>query len=184
MNVKEIENMDNNISAVNTNFYEKYHPQIRAIVTRILNNADLSCDIDDCVNTVYIELIERLIQYNETRGTMGAFVSIIARSTALNYCRSNMRRRGELIGDDKIAFFYNPLEFENEVEFEMLIESIFKKLNKQEKALFNMKFMFFYSPEEIAKVLNIRQNTVNKRVGRLKNKIKNFLIRGGITVYE
>jgi len=91
-----------------------------------------------------------------------------------------MRKISELIGDEKIEFFYNPINFENEVEFEMLVENIFKKLNKQEKALFNMRFMYFYSLAEIAKVLNIKQNTVNKRVSRLKNKIKNFLIKGGI----
>ena len=170
----------NNIYEINNNFYEKYNPQIRAIVTRILNYANQPRDIDDCVNTVYIELIERLQQYNETRGSMGAFVSIIARSTALNYCKGNMRKISELIGDEKIEFFYNPINFENEVEFEMLVENIFKKLNKQEKALFNMRFMYFYSLAEIAKVLNIKQNTVNKRVSRLKNKIKNFLIKGGI----
>ena len=167
---------------VNDNFVYKFNPQIRAVVTRILNYSNQSRDIDDCVNTVYIELIEKLRQYNETRGSLSAFVAIIARSTALNYCTSNMRRNGELIGDDKIAFFYEPLDFENEVEFKIIVESIIKKLNNREKALFNMKFMFFYSPEEIAKVLNIKQNTVNKRVSRLKNKIKNFLIKGGITI--
>ena len=126
--------------------------------------------------------MEKLRQYNETRGSLKAFVSIIARSAALNYCRDNQRKTSELIGDDKIAFFYNPLEFDNEVEFEMLIESIFKKLNKHEKALFNMRFMYFYPPEEIAKVFNIKQNTVNKRISRLKDKIKNFLIKGGISI--
>ena len=151
-------------------------------MTRILSYAGQSGDIDDCVNTVYVELIERLYQYNEIRGTMGAFVSIITRSIALNYCKSNIGKKGELIGDDKIDFFYSPMEFENGAEFEMLIEGILKKLSKQEKALFNMRFMYFYSPEEIAKVLNIRQNTVNKRVSRLKSKIKNFLEKGGITL--
>lgn len=170
------------ISSMNENFYEKYDPKIRAIVTRILNYTGQSGDIDDCVNTVYIELIERLYQYNETRGTMGAFVSIITRSIALNYCKKNIPIKNELIGDEKIAFFYNPLEFEKEAEFDMIVENILKKLNKQEKALFNMRFMFFYSPEEIAKILNIRQNTVNQRISRLKSKIKNFLIKGGITI--
>ncbi|MCL2773956.1 MAG: hypothetical protein FWD71_11465, partial [Oscillospiraceae bacterium] len=97
-----MENM-NNISnlEVNNNFYEKYNPQIRAIVARILNYANQARDIDDCVNAVYLELMEKLQQYNETRGSMAAFVAIVARSAALNYCKSNMRKAGELIGDEK-----------------------------------------------------------------------------------
>jgi RNA polymerase sigma factor (sigma-70 family) len=104
-----------NISEVNHSFYEKYNPQIRAIVTRILNYSNLSRDIDDCVNTVYLVLIEKLKQYNETRGSMAAFISIIARSTALNYCKSNIRKANELIGSDKIDYISDPVEFENKI---------------------------------------------------------------------
>ena len=61
INMKDTENM-NNITEVNNNFYEKYNPQIRAIVTRILKNSNQANDIDDCVNTVYLELMAKLQQ--------------------------------------------------------------------------------------------------------------------------
>ena len=175
-------NIENNITEVNINFYEKYNPQIRAIVTRILNNANQSQDIEDCVNTVFLELMERLQQYNETRGSLAAFVAVITRSAALNYCKSNVRKPGELIGDDNIDFLSEPLEFESEVEFDMLVKSILKKLNEKESILFTMRFILFYPTKEIAKTLRITQNSVDVRVNRLKKKIKNFLIKGGITL--
>jgi RNA polymerase sigma-70 factor (ECF subfamily) len=177
------ENMNNDdILKVNNNFYEKYNLQIRAIVTRILNNANQTRDIDDCVNTVYLELMEKLQLYNETRGSMGAFVSIIARSTALDYCRGNMRKNGELIGDENIDFLSGPIEFEDKVEFEMLVKNIKEKLNEQEIILFTMRYIYYYTPEEIAKVYKINRNTVDKRLGRLKSKVKNLLIKGGIII--
>jgi len=172
----------NNICEVNESFYEKYNSQIRAIVTRILNNANQTRDIDDCVNNIYLELMEKLQQYNETRGSMGAFVAIIARSTALNYCKSNMRKTGELLGDENIDFLSEPIEFDNQVEFEMLVKSIKDKLDEEETILFTMRYLYYYSPEEIAKAFNIKQNTVNKRVSRLKDKIKKFLTKGGIII--
>jgi len=172
-----------NILEINNSFYEKYNPQIRAIVTRILNSANQSHDIDDCVNNVYLELMGNLQKYNETRGSMAAFVAIITRSTALDYCRGNMRKPGELIGDDKIDFLSEPIEFENKIEFEMLVENILKKLNKQEQVLFTMRYILFYSPDEIAKSMKIRRSAVDMRVSRLKSKIKNFLIKeGGVTL--
>jgi len=177
----EMENA-NNISEINNDFYEKYSPQIRAIVTRILNNANQRQDIDDCVNIVFLELMERLQQYNETRGSMSAFVTIITRSIALNYCKSNRYKIGYLTSDDTIDFLSEPLEFENEVEFNMLIEKIHAKLNEKENILFTMRFILFYTPEEIAKTLKITRNAVDIRVNRLKKKIKNFLIKGGITL--
>ena len=170
----------NNIYEINESFYEKYNPQIRAVVTRILNYANLSHDIDDCVNIVYIELMEKLQRYNEMRGSMGAFVAIIARSAALNYCKSNIRRNSELIGDKNIDFLGEPIEFESKVEFEMLVKSIKERLNEQECILFTMRYILFYTPEEIAKVFGISRNTADKRTSRLKSKIKKLLIKGGI----
>jgi len=183
MNAKEMDGIDNSMnisSEVNHNFYEKYNPQIRAIVSRILKNANQAQDIEDCINTVCLELMEKLRQYNETRGSLGAFVAIISRSTALNYCKSNKRKLGELIGDDTIDFLAEPLEFENELEYEMLVKSILEKLSEKERILFTMRFILFYSPEEIAKNFKISRNTLDVRVNRLKKKIKNFLIKGGI----
>jgi len=167
---------------VNNNFYDKYNPQIRAIVTRILTNANQSGDIDDCVNTVFLELMEKLRQYNDTRGSMAAFVAIIARSAAIDYCRSNARKPNELIGDEKLDFLSEPLghNFENDVEFKMLVETILDKLNKQERILFTMKYILFYPSEEIAAVFKIKRSAVDMRVKRLKSKIKNFMTKGGI----
>ena len=181
-----MKNIDNNISGINAdnNFFEKYTPQIRAIVARILNNAGQARDIDDCVSSVFLELMEKLQQYNEIRGSLAAFITVIARSAALNYCRDNRRKICELIGDDKIDFLGMPLrfEFENEVEFDMLVESLFEKLNKKERALFTMRFILFYPPEEIAKRLGITRNAADVRLNRIKNKIKKILTKGGITI--
>ena len=183
MNVKYMERENNAMYEVNNDFYEKYDPQIRAIVTRILKNANQAQYIDDCVNTVYVGLIEKLQQYNEARGSLAAFVAIVARSSdALNFCKSNKRKIGELIGDDNIDFLTEPLEFEDTVEYEMLVKNILERLNEKEHILFTMRFILFYTPEEIAKTLQITRNSVDVRVNRLKKKIKNFLIKGGVTI--
>ena len=173
---------NSNMLEVNHNFYEKYNTQIRAIVSRILINANKRQDIDDCVNTVYLGLIDKLQQYNETRGSMAAFIAIIARSTALDYCRSNANKSDELVGDEKLDFFSEPMEFEDGVEFNILVENILDKLNEQESALFSMKYIYFYSAEEIAKTFGINRNAVDGCVNRLKAKIKKLLRKGGISI--
>ena len=174
--------MNDNMSEVNNNFYNRYNSQIRIIVTRILNAANQPNDIEDCVNTVYLELMEKLQQFNETRGSMAAFISVIARYTALSYCRRNMRKPVELIGDEKIDFITEPFEFEDTVEFKIIVDEILKKLNQKECDLFTMRYILYYSSDEIAKILKIKRNAVDVRVNRLKSKIKNFLIKGGINL--
>ena len=165
---------------IKNNLYEKYNPQIRAIVTRILTGSGQAqgCDIDDCVNDVYLALMEKLHQYNETRGSLGAFVAVIARSTALHYRRDNRHKIDELIGDDKLDLLHGHLDVESKVEFQILVDSILDKLNERENALFVLRYILLYSPEEIAKSLKIKRNAVDVRINRLKKKIKNFLTKG------
>ena len=186
LNVEDMKTAGDEIFEVNDRFYDKYEPHIRKIVARILTSAKQSGYIDDCVNEVFLQLIERLRQYNETRGSMAAFVTIIARSAALNYAKSNVRRIGELLGDDNIDFLAEPASFENEVEdeieYERLVKSILEKLGKQEAALFTMRFLLFYPPEEIAKTFKITRNAVDGRIDKLKSKIKRFLIKGGVSI--
>ena len=182
INIKTGENELETQTGLTKNFYEEFNPQIRAIVSRILTYANQPNDIDDCVNTVYVELLERLQQYNETRGSMGAFVAVIARSSALNYCKTNRRRAGELIGDEKLDFMLSPIDCQNETEFDLLAESIISRLNKQEKLLFTMRYLHYYTPTEIAKVLGINRTAVDMRTTRLKDKIKKFLTKGGVII--
>ena len=167
---------------VNENFYYKYESQIRAIVSNILIYANQPNDVDDCVNSVFLEIMEKLRQYNESRGSMGAFVAVIARSAALDYCKKNTRKYAELIGDDKLDFLSSPMGYQDETEARLLVESIIAQLNKQERLLFTMRFLCYDPPEEIAKILYIKRNTVDKRVSSLKNKIKKILAKGGIII--
>jgi len=182
INITEMENVNMDVLEVNTNFYEKYNHQIRVIVARILSNANQSGDIEDCVNEVYLEIMTNLQKYNESKGSLSAFIAIIARSTALDYCKSNRRKHSELIGDAKIDYITDPLEVEDQIDFTMLIDMIFEKLNEQESILFTMKYLYHYPAEEIAKSFKINRNAVDGRVNRLKQKIQKLLIKGGITV--
>ena len=184
LNVEETDDInsdkDNASNNIGNNFYVKYNPKIRAVVTRILTAAGQPQNIDDCVSAVFLEIMEKLRQYNEMRGSMAAFVTVITRSVSLNYCRDNKRKIYELVGGDKIDFISEPLKFENEVEFNMLVESLFEQLNKKERALFTMRFILFYPSEEIAKTLGITRNAADVRLNRMKNKIKNILTKGGM----
>ena len=167
---------------INDSFYFKYQPQIHIIVSNILLYANQPNDIDDCVNTVFLEIIKKIRQYDETRGSMEAFVAVIARSVALNYCKSNIRKSKELIGNENLDYLSSPIEYQDETEAKLLVESIISKLNGQERLLFTMRFLYYETPGEIAEVLQIKRNTVDKRISRLKDKIKKILIKGGVII--
>jgi len=180
--MEEIENTGSGIPKIDNGFYERYDPEIRTIVAKILYHSNQESYIEDCVNDVYLRLIENLQQYNETRGSMAAFVAIIARSTALNHCRGNRRRPNELVGDEKIDVLSDPINVEDEIGFKVLVEDITKKLKKEERILFAMRYIYYFAPEEIAKEFHISVGTAYKRINRLKNKVKKYLTEEGIVL--
>jgi len=167
-------------TVVNDNFYETYNNKITIIVKRMLAQTGITQDIDDCVNIVYVKLMESIDSFDENRGSMDTYVNLIAHHTVINYIKRNSKYKNELVGDEIFDFFYAPLECEDEAVFNILVENICAKLKKEERILFTMRYILFHPPEEIAKVLNIKRNTVATRCKRLKAKVKKYLKGAGI----
>jgi len=162
-------------TVVNDEFYETYNNKITIIVKRMLTQTGITQDIDDCVNIVYVKLMESMENFDENRGSMDTYVNLITHSTVIDYLKKHSRFKNELVGNEILDFFYAPLECENEAVFNILVENICAGLKKEERILFTMRYILFHPPEEIAKVLNIKRNAVDTRCKRLKAKIKKYL---------
>ena len=179
------ENQDTAIkNIINNDFYNEHYAKVRAIASRILQAANQANEIDDCVSAIFLELMTKFQDYDDERGSISAFVTVVTRSTALNYRKSVIRKSDELIGDENLDFFAVPIEYQSvsETDFDLLVESIITKLNKAERALFTMRYLYYYTPDEIAKVLKIKRSAVDMRSTRLKAKIQKLLIKGGLSI--
>ena len=186
INLTEVDTNENQDTAIkniiNNDFYDEYYAKVRAIASRILQAANQANEIEDCVSTIFLELMTKFQEYDDKRGSIGAFVTVVARSTALNYRKSVMKKSDELIGDENLDFFAVPIDYQNEADFDLLVESIITKLNKAERALFTMRYLYYYSPDEIAKILKIKRSAVDMRTTRPKAKIQKLLIKGGLSI--
>jgi RNA polymerase sigma factor (sigma-70 family) len=172
--------MENINNTVNDEFYEIYNKKITIIVKRMLSQTGMTQDIDDCINIAYVKLIEIINGYDENRGSMDTYVNLVVHSTVTDYIKSHAKFKNELVGNEILDFFYAPLQCEDEAGFNILVEQILSKLKKEERVLFTMRYLWFYPPEEIAKIMNIKRNTVDVRCKRLKEKIKKYLKGAGI----
>ena len=186
IDLTEADTNDNQDTAIkniiNNDFYNEHYAKVRAIASRILQAANQANEIDDCVSAIFLELMTKFQDYDDERGSISAFVTVVARSTALNYRKSAARKSDELIGDENLDFFAVPIGYQNETDFDLLVESIITKLNKAERALFTMRYLYYYTPDEIAKVLKIKRSAVDMRSTRLKAKIQKLLIKGGLSI--
>ena len=65
-----------------------YSPLVRYIIKPILENEH---DREECMSDVMMSAWNNISQYNESRGSLSAWLTAIARNTALNRARNNKK---------------------------------------------------------------------------------------------
>lgn len=63
-------------------------------------------DANDCVQEIFIKIVDTIDQYNEFRSAFDTWVYITARTTVLNFVRTKKRYAARVILDDEIVANY------------------------------------------------------------------------------
>ena len=77
--------------------YDRWHPMVHGVVTRILKSRD---DVDDVVEEAFWQAWRQAVRYESSRGTVQTWLLTIARSRALDRVRSLKRLREEPLEGD------------------------------------------------------------------------------------
>jgi len=166
-----------NINIIDENFYLRHHKLIAGIAARILSNNNTKQDIEDCTNEIFAVLISKIGEYNPRRGTIEAYISVISRSVALNYGKK-LYRNQEIATGEEIDVIDESDKYDKFVNSEAIKESL-RLLTKDEKVLFTLKYVYYYTANEIAKYCGVSVAAVEKRSARLRKKLQKLLKEKG-----
>ncbi|MFT9496486.1 RNA polymerase sigma factor [Anaerosolibacter sp.] len=156
--------------------YIKYGKDMFKVSYRVLNDYQLA---QDAVQAAFIKLVGNLdkideINCNKTR----AFVVIIVRNISINMYRERKRRNHmSLEGMEDALPDDSQMIDEKLISMEMFsqIVSKIKELHPAYSDIISLKFFYFYSDNEIAKILNITQENVRVRLYRAKRSLIKLL---------
>lgn len=160
--------------------YTKYGKDMFRVAYRILNDYQLA---QDAVQVAFIKLIDNISKIDEVNSNKTrAFVVIIVRNISINIYRERKRRNDMPLEDVKDILSDNTQIIDEKIiSTEMMnqIASKIKKLHPAYSDILSLKYFYFYSDSEIAKILNITQENVRVRLYRAKRNLVKILSQNG-----
>lgn len=153
---------------------KKYSKLLWKIAAPILINAASACDVEECVADVFIHLWQYPEKYDSDKGSLSAWLSMVARSKAIDRYRQIIRKREVPV--EEIAA-KSPAYAEiatTDAEHEKLLSCI-SGLDEKEKELIIRRYYYEQKPAEIAVALDMPKKQVENRLYYVKQKLKKMM---------
>lgn len=150
-----------------------YGPLIRYVIAPILEDPR---DREDCFSEVTMQIWERIGQFDGQRGSWKAWLTTIARNTALNHRRNSARhRQAEALTENEVSLEPTPEDRYIQQEQRIKLQFALKSLNPKEQMLFYRKYYYMHTTAQIASELGMTERAVEGKLYRIKQKLRQML---------
>ena len=160
---------------------DDYIALVYTIIFNKLSSIYSKEDIEECVSDVFFEVFHYKHRIDLTKGSIKAFLAIVAKRKAIDMYRKNKNNKHIPI-DDVAESLYNTSD---EVADSILVKEsnseligAIKSLGEPDSEIIIRKYYFHQSSKDISKNLGMKINTIDKKVSRGMQKLKKVL--GGI----
>lgn len=148
--------------------YEKYNRLMYVVAYKILNNRE---DSEDVVIESWEKIIKHLDKINKIDGQeTKSFIVIIVERTAINLYRKNKRRVDKVVSMDE--FEDSPFFATKDKDLEHV--ELYEAMRNLPKSYSNVLVLYYInglSSKEIAEIMTISEDAVNKRLSRARKKL-------------
>ena len=151
----------------------RHGPLLRYIVTPILPDAR---EREECLSDITLLVWKNIQSYDPARGSLAAWLSVLARNTALNRRRGLSRRVGEEeLGEHVWDTAPTPEEALLQKERSRQLWQAIERLSAGERSLFYRKYYYLQSTAQIAAELGLTRRGVEGRLHRLRKRLRREL---------
>ena len=162
----------------------KYGSAIKKTAANILNNRQ---DVEECVNDTYLKTWNSIPPH--TPNPLVGYVCRIARNLAINrYHTNNAEKRGgnyDLVLDEMQECIPSGVNIETDYEAKELSAAInryLSTLDQEDRFLFVRRYWYAESVSDLAAITNGSANRISVRLFRLREKLRNTLMKEGLLV--
>ena len=143
-----------------------YAGLVYAIVYEKLASVCSKEDMEECVSSVFFEVYEKRSGIDLSKGTLKAFLAVIAKRRSIDIYRKKEKSMGRVIPLQEYAGEASDDGGFSETETrEMLINGI-KSLGEPDSEIFIRRYYLGQSTKMIAAALGLKENTVDKKISR------------------
>lgn len=149
-----------------------YGPLMRYVIAPILQNPE---DREECLSDAAMRVWNGIEQFDPDRGKWNAWLTAIARNTALNRARKNAGETAQEIPPETPSQEISPEESVLKKERSMALVRALLQLSSNEKTLFYRKYYYMQSTEQIAFEMGLSLRAVEGKLYRIKKKLRKML---------
>lgn len=139
----------------------KYSKLLWAVAGAVLNNMGSTQDVEECVADTFIYLWEHPDKYDPQRGKLKTWLSIVARTQAVNRCREISKRNTISLENtdfiDQLGVVDNILEAETR---KSLIAAV-NALGEPDREILIRRYYYDQKPKEIALAMDMSVKQVD-----------------------
>ena len=151
---------------------KRYGALVRYVAAPILGSG---AAVSDCVSEVYLRVLEKFSQFDPERGSLGAWLTAIARNTALNMARRGKNEVSHEMREDTPDPAPTPEELLLLAERREALARALNMLSFSDRALFYRKYYYLQSTRQIAAELGTTERAVEGRLYRIKKALRKAL---------
>lgn len=157
---------------------QRYAPLLRYVIGGILRDPQ---DAEDCFSEVTLVLWQKLDSYDTARGSLSAWLTAVARNTALNHWKARQRRDAHLSEPETEPASHTTPESEIlRRERSARLQTAIQQLSPQEKQLFYRKYYYLQPVSQIAAEMGLTERAAEGRLYRLRKRLQTELGGDGI----
>ena len=153
----------------------KYSKLLWSVAGAVLNNIGSTQDVEECVADAFIYLWEQPEKYNPQRGKLKTWLSIIARTQAVNRCREITKRNVVPLEDTGFIDQLGIVDTFLEAETRRALLAAVNALGEPDREILIRRYYYDQKPKEIALALDMSVKQVDNRLYQTKLRLREVL---------
>lgn len=152
----------------------KYSKLLWNVVASVLINASSVCDIEECVADVFIYLWEHPEKYDPEKGKFSSWLSMVARSRAIDRFRKIMKENSILLDEEVLRDEYKIMPENKDERIDKLNECV-SRLGNEEKEIIIRRYFYEQKNKEISLAMDLSPKQVENRIYNAKSKLRKMM---------
>ncbi len=160
---------------------DQYGGLVYAIVQSKLQGTGTREDVEDCVSDVFVKLFRSADGFHEEGGSLKAYISTIARHTAVDAFRRLSYRRSHIVSVEEEVQLPAPDDPEETVFRRLTAGQLWqciRSLGEPDTSILIRQYFYEQTAKEIARALSMSAEAVQKRSIRARGRLRTMLEKG------
>lgn len=162
----------------------KYSKLLWSVAEAVLSHVGSVQDVEECVADTFIYLWEHPEKFDHQRGKLKTWLSIVARTQAVNRYREITKRNTLPLEDTDFVDQLDVADAVLEVETRQALIAAVNALCEPDREILIRRYYYDQKPKEIALALDMSVKQIDNRLYQTKRRLREMLTRSEGGQYE